>query len=130
MAVLPGLCQTWLETPKTDFLTLWLNLYMTGDDDSTILSMFFFFFFFFFFLFSSLFHVMIYYTCQFSIFIISSLILSFILLKAFYYLLYKNSAEVDIAPAFGEITTACNVGQAKKGHGACLKSGQLVYARK
>ena len=36
---------------------------------------------------------------------------------------YKNSAEVDIAPAFGEITTACNVGQAKKGHGACLKSG-------
>ena len=24
----------------------------------------------------------------------------------------KNSAEVDIAPAFGEITTACNVGQA------------------
>ena len=41
----------------------------------------------------------------------------------------KNSAEVDIAPAFGEITTACNVGQAKKGHGACLKSGQLVYAR-
>ena len=44
-------------------------------------------------------------------------------------LLHKNSAEVDIAPAFGEITTACNVGQAKKGHGACLKSGQLVYAR-
>ena len=43
--------------------------------------------------------------------------------------IYKNSAEVDIAPAFGEITTACNVGQAKKGHGACLKSGQLVYAR-
>ena len=42
---------------------------------------------------------------------------------------YKNSAEVDIAPAFGEITTACNVGQAKKGHGVCLKSGQLVYAR-
>ena len=41
----------------------------------------------------------------------------------------QNSAEVDIAPAIGEITTACNVGQAKKGHGACLKSGQLVYAR-
>ena len=41
----------------------------------------------------------------------------------------KNSAEVDIAPAFGEITTACNLGQAKKGRGACLKSGQLVYAR-
>ena len=36
---------------------------------------------------------------------------------------------VDISPAFGEITTACNVGQAKKGHGACLKSGKLVYAR-
>ena len=35
---------------------------------------------------------------------------------------YKNSAEVDIAPVFGEITTACNVGQAKKGPGACLKS--------
>ena len=34
----------------------------------------------------------------------------------------KNSAEVDIAPAFGEITSACNVGQAKKGHGACFKS--------
>ena len=47
------------------------------------------------------------------------------------YIIYsgnKNSAEVDIAPAFGEITTACNVGQAKKGHGACLKSRQLVYA--
>ena len=43
--------------------------------------------------------------------------------------LNKNSAEVDIAPAFGEITTACNVGQAKKGHAACLMSGQLVYAR-
>ena len=41
----------------------------------------------------------------------------------------KNSAEVDIRPAFGEITKACNVGQAKKGHGACLKSGQLVYAK-
>ena len=36
-------------------------------------------------------------------------------------ILHKNSAEVDIAPAFGEITTACNVGQAKKGHGACLE---------
>ena len=34
----------------------------------------------------------------------------------------KNSAEVDIAPALGEITTACNVGQAKPGHGACMKS--------
>ena len=27
----------------------------------------------------------------------------------------KNSADVDIAPAFGKITTACNVGQAKNG---------------
>ena len=42
---------------------------------------------------------------------------------------YNNSEEVDIAPAFGEITTACNIGQAKKGHGVCLKSGQLLYAR-
>ena len=41
----------------------------------------------------------------------------------------KNSGEVDIAPAFGEITTACNVGQAKKGHGACLKSGQRKFSR-
>ena len=41
----------------------------------------------------------------------------------------KNSTEVDIAPAFGEITTACNVGQAKKSHGACLKSGQLVCVK-
>ena len=47
----------------------------------------------------------------------------------FSHLCNKNSSEVDIAPAFGEITTVCNVGQAKKGHGACLKSGQLVYAR-
>ena len=46
-----------------------------------------------------------------------------------FYIENKNSVEVDIAPAFGEITTACNVDQAKKGHGACLKSGQLVYAR-
>ena len=44
------------------------------------------------------------------------------------YVKNKNSVEVDIASAFGEITAACNVGQAKKGHGACLKSGQLVYA--
>ena len=28
----------------------------------------------------------------------------------FNFKLNKNSAEVDIAPAFGEITTACNVG--------------------
>ena len=42
-----------------------------------------------------------------------------------YFFINKNSAEVEIAPAFGEITTASNVGQAKKGHGACLKSGQL-----
>ena len=36
--------------------------------------------------------------------------------------LNKNSAEVDIAPAFRDINTACNVGQAKNGHGVCLKS--------
>ena len=41
----------------------------------------------------------------------------------------KNSAEVYIAPAFGDITTACNVGQEKKGHGACLKSGQCKFSR-
>ena len=37
------------------------------------------------------------------------------------YMVYKNSAEVDIAPAFGEITTACNVGQAKNGSWCLLK---------
>ena len=35
--------------------------------------------------------------------------------------IYKNSAEVDIAPAFGEITTACNVGQAKNGSWCLLE---------
>ena len=35
--------------------------------------------------------------------------------------LNKNSAEVDIAPAFGEITTACNVGQAKNGSWCLLE---------
>ena len=34
----------------------------------------------------------------------------------------KNSAEVDIAPALDEIITACNVGQAKSGHDACMES--------
>ena len=34
----------------------------------------------------------------------------------------KNSTEVDIAPVLGEIITACNVRQAKPGHGACMKS--------
>ena len=34
---------------------------------------------------------------------------------------YKNSAEVDIAPAFGEITTSCNVGQAKNGSWCLLE---------
>ena len=34
----------------------------------------------------------------------------------------KISVEVDIAPALGEITAACNVGQAKLGHGACMRS--------
>ena len=33
----------------------------------------------------------------------------------------KNSAEVDIAPAFGEITTACNVGIAKNGSWCLLE---------
>ena len=33
---------------------------------------------------------------------------------------YKNIAEVDIPPVLGEITTACNVGQANPGHGACM----------
>ena len=33
----------------------------------------------------------------------------------------KNSAGVDIAPAFGEITTACNVGQAKNGSWCLLE---------
>ena len=36
--------------------------------------------------------------------------------------LVKNSTEGDIAPALGEMTTACNVGEAKPGHGACMKS--------
>ena len=36
-------------------------------------------------------------------------------------LIHKNSAEVDIAPAFGEITTACNVGQAKNGSWCLLE---------
>ena len=30
--------------------------------------------------------------------------------------------HTNITPALGEITTACNVGQAKPGHGACMKS--------
>ena len=34
---------------------------------------------------------------------------------------YKNSAEVEIAPAFGEITTACNVCQAKNGSWCLLE---------
>ena len=38
----------------------------------------------------------------------------------------KNSAEVDIPPAFGEITTACNVSQAKKGHGANTAAKELT----
>ena len=33
----------------------------------------------------------------------------------------KNSAEVDIAPAFGEITTACIVGQTKNGSWCLLE---------
>ena len=46
---------------------------------------------------------------------------------------YIRTSRNQYVPHFfkvgGIITTACNVGQAKKGHGACLKSGQLVYAR-
>ena len=38
-----------------------------------------------------------------------------------FYIENKNSAEVDIAPAFGEITTACNVGQAKNGSWCLLE---------
>ena len=35
----------------------------------------------------------------------------------------KNSGEINIAPASGEIITACNVGQANRvipGHGGCI----------
>ena len=34
----------------------------------------------------------------------------------------RTPRRVDIAPAFRDLTTACNVGQAKNGHGVCLKS--------
>ena len=37
----------------------------------------------------------------------------------------KNSAEVNIAPAFGEITTACNVGQAKNGSWCLLEEKSM-----
>ena len=37
------------------------------------------------------------------------------------FVLNKNSAEVNIAPAFGEITTACNVGQTKNGSWCLLE---------
>ena len=41
-----------------------------------------------------------------------------------------NSTEVHIGPALGEIITACNAGQAKLGHGACMKSCQgLILCR-
>ena len=36
--------------------------------------------------------------------------------------LVKNSTEGHIAPALGEMTTVCNVGEAKPDHGACMKS--------
>ena len=36
--------------------------------------------------------------------------------------LVKSSMEGDIAPALCEMTTVCNVGEAKPGHGACMKS--------
>ena len=35
---------------------------------------------------------------------------------------YRNSTEFDIPPALDELTTACNEGQAKPDHGACMKS--------
>ena len=37
--------------------------------------------------------------------------------------LVKNSTEGDIAPALCEMTTVCNVGEAKPGHGAVLQLG-------
>ena len=39
--------------------------------------------------------------------------------------IHKNAAEVDIAPAFGEITTACNVGQAKNGSWCLLEEQSM-----
>ena len=36
--------------------------------------------------------------------------------------LVNNSTEGNITPALGEMTTVCNVGEAKPGHGACMKS--------
>ena len=43
--------------------------------------------------------------------------------------LVKNSTEGDIAPALCEMTTVCNVGEAKPGHGACMKSMSRTYTR-
>ena len=43
--------------------------------------------------------------------------------------LVKNSTEGDIAPASCEMTTVCNVGEAKPGHGACMKSMSRTYTR-
>ena len=38
------------------------------------------------------------------------------------YIHKKTTEEVYVAPALDELTTVCNVGQAKLGHGACMKS--------
>ena len=43
--------------------------------------------------------------------------------------LVKNSTEGDIAPALCEMTTVCNVGEAKPGHGACMKSMSRTNTR-
>ena len=43
--------------------------------------------------------------------------------------LVKNSTEGDITPALCEMTTECNVGEAKPGHGACMKSMSRTNTR-
>ena len=37
-------------------------------------------------------------------------------------------AHSNTVPALGEISTACNVGQAQPGHGACMKSMSRTYS--
>ena len=43
--------------------------------------------------------------------------------------LVKNSTVGDIAPALCEMTTVCNVGEAKPGHGACMESMSRTNTR-
>ena len=43
--------------------------------------------------------------------------------------LVKSSMEGDIAPALCEMTTVSNVGEAKPGHGACIKSMSRTNTR-